>query len=70
MDSLMNWFAMNGYGSYIWTAYALWALGFAWLIGGTLLGRKRVWAQLGDQQRRNALKAAQGDNEQRNSEQS
>lgn len=59
MESFINWFDMNGYAAWVWSAYALWALAFAWLLFSTLSGRKRVWVQLHEQQRRKQLKAGQ-----------
>lgn len=59
MDNLIQWFDMNGYAAWVWSAYALWALAFTWLVGGTLRGRQRVFAQLQQQQRRAALKNQQ-----------
>lgn len=59
MDAFINWFDMNGYAAWVWSAYALWAAAFLWLVAGTLGGRKRVFAQLRDQQRRAEMKLAQ-----------
>lgn len=52
MDNLINWFDMNGYAQWVWSAYALWALGFAWLVVGTLRGRKQALLQLANRRRR------------------
>jgi heme exporter protein CcmD len=56
MESLSNWLNMGGYAAFVWSAYALWALGFAWLVGGTFIGRNKALQQLAAQQRRAALK--------------
>lgn len=55
MDSLINWFDMNGYAQWVWSAYALWALGFAWLVFGTLRGRKQALVQITNRYRRSQM---------------
>lgn len=57
MNSFIEWLDMNGYASWVWSAYALWAVAFAWLVIGTVNGRKRVLSQLQAQQRREAMKS-------------
>lgn len=52
MDNLINWFEMNGYAQWVWSAYALWALGFTWLVFGTLRGRKQALVQISNRRRR------------------
>lgn len=59
MHNFIEWFDMNGYASWVWSAYALWVVAFAWLVIGTMMGRKRVLRRLQDQVRRVALKTEQ-----------
>lgn len=56
MENFINWLDMNGYAQWVWSAYALWAVGFAWLVLGTFYGRKQALATLASQRRRAALK--------------
>ncbi len=62
MENFINWFDMNGYAVWVWSAYAFWAVAFTWLVAGTHRGRAKVWAQLRHQQRRAQLKSAQRTN--------
>jgi len=41
-DSLADFFAMGGYGFYVWLAYGISFLGLAVLIINTLLKRKKI----------------------------
>lgn len=59
MNNFIEWFDMNGYAGWVWSAYALWALAFAWLVIGTMMGRQRALRRLQDRQRRVALKTEQ-----------
>jgi|GEM_PF-2135920 len=59
MDVFINWLNMNGYATWVWSAYALWVVGFAWLVLGTWMGRKQMLQQLATRRRRAQLNAEQ-----------
>lgn len=59
MENFITWFDMNGYAAWVWSAYALWAVGFGWLVIGTRLGRKQALQRVAARRRRAGLQAAQ-----------
>lgn len=58
MQAITHWFAMGGYGSYVWSAYGFSFIVIMWLIFSTKHQHKQVLRRL---QRRRQLNRSESD---------